>query len=102
MTVLQALAILEAGVLDCKKRNIDTPEMREALNFLESHTRPAWLIPQYRHHALDHDRTDGVEWQQQVLRATFPGSRESVRELLGKRMDKRASRRCAMELYGRL
>jgi hypothetical protein len=33
MTILQALAILEAGVLECKHRNIDTPEMREALNF---------------------------------------------------------------------
>jgi hypothetical protein len=30
------------------------------------------------------------EGQQQVLRATFPGIRESVRELLGKRMDKLA------------
>jgi hypothetical protein len=28
MTVLEALAILEAGVLECKKRDIDTPEMR--------------------------------------------------------------------------
>jgi hypothetical protein len=38
---------------------------------------------------LDHERRKGValEGQQQVLRATFPGIRESVRELLGKRMD---------------
>jgi hypothetical protein len=28
MTVLEALAILEAGVLESKKRSIDTPEMR--------------------------------------------------------------------------
>jgi hypothetical protein len=35
MTVLQALAILEAGVLECKKRDIDTPEARAALDLLE-------------------------------------------------------------------
>jgi hypothetical protein len=35
MTILEALAILEAGVLECKKKDIDTPEMREALDFLE-------------------------------------------------------------------
>jgi hypothetical protein len=77
MTVLQALAILEAGVLECKHRNIDTPEMREALEFLEPHIQPTWLIPQYREHVLDHDQRDGValEGQQQVLRATFPGIR---------------------------
>jgi hypothetical protein len=92
MTLLKALAILEAGVLECKKRNIDTPEMREALDLLEPHIQPTWLIPQCREHALDHAQGDGValEGQQQVLRTTFPGIRESVRELLGKRMDKLA------------
>ncbi|HEY6364201.1 MAG TPA: hypothetical protein VI585_05350 [Candidatus Binatia bacterium] len=76
MTVLEALAILEAAVLECKKRNVDTPEMREALEFLEPPIRPQWLIPQYRHHVLGHDRTTDValEGQQQVLRATFPAS----------------------------
>jgi hypothetical protein len=29
MTVLEVLAILEAAVLECKKRDVDTPEMRE-------------------------------------------------------------------------
>jgi hypothetical protein len=37
MTILEALAILDAGVLECKKRDIDTAEMREALDFLEPH-----------------------------------------------------------------
>ena len=54
MTILEALAILEAAVLECKQRNVDTPEVTEALDFLEPHIRPAWLIPQYRH-ALDGD-----------------------------------------------
>jgi hypothetical protein len=52
MTVLQALGILEAAVLEFKKRDVDTPEMREALDFLEPHIRPQWLIPQYRDHVL--------------------------------------------------
>ena len=37
MTVLKALAILEDAVLECKKRDINTPEVTEALDFLEPH-----------------------------------------------------------------
>ena len=85
MTAIQALAILEAAVLECKKRDVDTPEVKAALDFLEPYVRPQWLIPQYRDHVLDHARTNEVdlEGQQQVLRATFPGIRDGVRELLG-------------------
>src|SRR4030095_3014743 len=43
MTVLEALAILEAATLECKNREINTPEGREALDFLEPHIRPQWL-----------------------------------------------------------
>src|SRR5262249_7470970 len=45
--------------------------------------------PQYRDHIVGHDRTAEValEGQQQVLRATFPGIRNCVRELLGMRAD---------------
>jgi hypothetical protein len=70
MTVLEALAILEAATLECKKRDINTPEVRGALDLLEPHIRPEWLIPQFRHHALE-ARTDNYverEGQQQVLR----------------------------------
>jgi hypothetical protein len=48
MTVLEALAILEAAVLECKKREVDTPELRAALDLLEPHIQPAWLILQFR------------------------------------------------------
>jgi len=51
MTVLDALAILEAATLECKQRDIYTPEVREALDFLQSHVRLEWLIPQFRYHA---------------------------------------------------
>jgi hypothetical protein len=93
MTVLQALAILEAAVLECKKRDVDTPEVKDALNLLEPYIRPKWLIPQFRSNL---ERTPHVhvevvkEGQQQVLRATFPGIRDSVRVLLEVRMDRLA------------
>ena len=72
MTILEALAILESAVLECNKRDGNTPEMREALDFLERLIRPVWLIPQFRRNALDgfgHNDVDR-EGQQQVLRAT--------------------------------
>src|SRR6266481_8457562 len=91
MTVLKALAILEDAVLECKKRDIDTPEVTEALDFLEPHIRPTWLVPQYRHE-LDEpgDQAYEREGQQQVLRPSFEGIRDSVRDLLGMRLDKLA------------
>jgi hypothetical protein len=46
MPLLEALAILEAAVLECKKRDVDTPEVKAALDFLEPYVRPQWLIPQ--------------------------------------------------------
>jgi hypothetical protein len=89
MTALQARAVLEAVLLECKKRSIDTPEVREALDLLEPHIRPEWLIPQFRHHALKArgDKVFEREGQQQVLRPSFDGIRDSVRELVGKKMD---------------
>ena len=89
MTVLEALLILEAAVLECKKREVDTPELRAALDFLEPHIQPAWLIPQF-HHNLDGEQEREYcarEGQQQVFRATFPGIRNSVRDVLGKQAD---------------
>jgi len=52
MTVLGALGILEAAVLECKKRDVDTPEVKTALDLLKRYIWPKWLIPQFCHHAL--------------------------------------------------
>ena len=84
----EALAILESATVECKKRDINTPEVRDALDLLEPHIRPEWLIPQFRYH-LDRDPSVEVdtEGQQQVLRATFPRIRKSVKDLLEKEMD---------------
>ena len=89
MTVLEALATLEAATLECKQRDIDTPEVREALTLFEPHIQPEWLIPQFRYHVQRYGQQHWweLEDQQQVLRATFPGIRESVKDLLGKQMD---------------
>jgi len=89
MTVLEALAILEAALLECKKRDVNTPELKDALDLLERYFYPKWVIPQFRHSALEHngDSYASREGQQQVLRATFPGIRNCVRELLGRRAD---------------
>ena len=85
MTVLDALAILEAATLECKQRDIYTPEVREALDFLQSHVRLEWLIPQFRHHAqLNEKNQVDKEAQQQALRAIFPVIRELAKDLLGK------------------
>jgi hypothetical protein len=88
MTVLEAPAILEAVTLECKKREIDTPELREALDLLEPYFRPEWAIPQFRHH-IGRVREIGYEreGQQQVLRPTFEGIRKSVKEVVGVRMN---------------
>jgi hypothetical protein len=53
-----------------------------------AHIQPAWLTPQFRHN-LDGERGHDYstrEGQQQVFRAS-PGIRDSVRELIGQRMD---------------
>ena len=85
MTVLEALAILEAATLECKQRDIYTTEVREALDFLQSHIRLEWLIPQFRYHAqLNEKNQVDKEAQQQALRAIFPVIRELAKALLGK------------------
>jgi hypothetical protein len=87
MTVLEALAILEAAVLECKKRDINTPEVRDALDLLDRYVWPKWLVPQFRMALCKGGDGEFLEGQQELLRATFPGIRDSVRVLLEVRMD---------------
>jgi hypothetical protein len=75
MTCLEALAILEVATLECKKRDVHTPEVREALDLLQPHVRPQWLIPQYRSELDGHgDREYDREGQQQVLHRALTAS----------------------------
>ena len=80
----EALAILESATVECKKRDINTPEVGDALDLLEPHIRPEWLIPHFRYHAQLNEVDLNKEAQEQALRAIFPCIRESVKDLLGK------------------
>jgi hypothetical protein len=93
MTPLQALKILENAVRECKRRNISTADVREALDLLESQIRPNWLISRFRSH-IERAETADVdrEEQQRVLRITFPGIRDAVREIVRRNMDKLSRR----------
>jgi len=84
MTIFEALAILESAVLECNKRNVNTPEATAALDFLAPYVRPKLLIAEFRHHIA---REHGKEGRQQALCATFPGLRHSVRKLIEGEMD---------------
>jgi hypothetical protein len=84
MTVLDALAILEDATSECKQRDIDTPEVRKALDFLQPRIRPQWLIPQFRYHAQLNQKNEvnlDTEAQQQALRSIFLRIRGSVKDL---------------------
>jgi hypothetical protein len=88
MNIFEALAILESVVLECKKRNVNTPEATQALDFLAAYVRPKLVVAQFRYH-LQSEENDGAdrEGQQQVLRAIFAEIRNSVRELIRTEMD---------------
>ena len=85
MNIVEALAILESVVLECKKINVNTPE---ALDLLATYVTPKLVVAQFRHHiARERDNDQEKEGQQQVLCATFPEIRNSVRELIGTEID---------------
>src|SRR5262245_11439438 len=93
MTVLEALAILEAAVMECNKRNVNTPEVKAALDLLERYVWPKWVVPQFRYSVENQEEPlENREGQQQVLRATFPGIRDCVRELVRRQMDRLATK----------
>ena len=56
MTALEALAILESAVLECKKRDINTPKIKNALDLLERYIWPKWMIPQFRNHVENEEQ----------------------------------------------
>jgi len=79
---------VEAATLECKKRNVNTPAVKEALKFLEPHISAGMVdstIPfsSEPRSELEVDK----EGQQQVLRPTFEGIRKFVYDLVGKQMN---------------
>ena len=90
MRLLAALKILEAATLDSKKRDIDTPEVRQALETLDPICTPKWRVTGFRHQLKPHAGQSGheLEGQQQVLRVYFGGIYTCVRALLAARINK--------------
>jgi hypothetical protein len=86
--ILEALNILEAAVIECKTRDIDTPEVREALDVLAPHCRPEWLVAGFRSSLkrIPMEFGPGGEGQQQNLRVNFSGIYRNVRQLLQRRV----------------
>ena len=88
MTVLEALAILEAAVLECKKRDINTFEVKGCAYFFELYTWPKWVIPQFRYHVENENNLWKTKRDNSRRpRATFLGIRNCVRELIRMQMD---------------
>ena len=83
MRVLEALKVLEDAVLDCQKWDIDTPEVRAALDLLEPYCA-RWQVRGFRNNLGPTAGRSGaeIEGQQQVLRVYFSGIYRSVRALL--------------------
>jgi hypothetical protein len=75
--------ILEDATVECKTCDIDTPEVREALDVLAPHCRPEWKITGFRDHLKRHEEFGpGGEGQQQNLRVNFSGIYSDVRQLI--------------------
>ena len=89
MRVTEALRILEAATRDCKTRDIDTPDVRDALDVLEPYCWPDWRIEGFRNHLTRHDAIGfGGEGQQQTLRVYFGGIYGCVRTRLSAEVGK--------------
>jgi hypothetical protein len=87
--VLEALKILEDATLDCKIRDINTPEVRTALEVLQPYCRPLWRVTGFHDHLKQHgEQGPDSEGQQQVLRVYFGGIYENVRQLLSTQVKK--------------
>jgi hypothetical protein len=81
--VLEALKILEDATLDCKNREIDTPDVRQALDALDPYCMPKWRVSGFRDHLRSHGQEEHeLEGQQQILRTYFGGIYGNVRRML--------------------
>ena len=89
MRLLEALKILEDATLDSKKRDIDTPEVRQALALLDPICQPKWRAAGFRNKLKPHGHEGHqLEGQQQNLRIYFGGIYTCVRQLLAVRIGK--------------
>ncbi len=97
MRMLEALRILEDATLECKVRNIDTPEVKAALDLLDPYCRPTWFVKMFRaslQRGINYIGLPEFEGQQQMLRVNFGGIYGNVRHLLITRIGRLGGRYC--------
>ena len=88
MQVVEALRILEAAVVDCKMRCIDTSDVRKALDVLEPYCWPEWRIAGFRDHLISHEKNGSGQTQQQILAGYFCGIYSCVRNMLALELER--------------
>ncbi len=89
MRILEALKILETATIECKTRDIDTPEVREALDVLA----PYCTAGMENHRFPRPPKAGRTVWsygegQQQNLRVYFGCIYDNVRQLLQTQIDR--------------
>src|SRR6266403_3966127 len=97
MRVLEALRILDDATVECKVRNIDTPDVKEALDLLDPYCRPAWFVRTFRdslQRGMNYIGLPEFEGQQQMLRVQFAGIYRNVRQLLIARLGRLGAKYC--------
>jgi hypothetical protein len=88
MTIIEAINILEIATVECKNKDVDRPDVNQALDVVELYVRPEWVVPQFRYH-LQREGNNAIDIadQQAVLNATFFIINDCLKELVRKTME---------------
>ena len=88
MTIIEAITILEIATVECRNKDVDKPDVNQALDVVELYVRPEWVVPQFRYH-LQREGNNAIDIadQQAVLNATFSIINDCLKELVRKTME---------------
>jgi hypothetical protein len=88
MTIIEAITILEIATVECRNKDVDKPDVNQALDVVELYVRPEWVVPQFRYH-LQREGNNAIDIadQQAVLNATFFIINDCLKELVRKTME---------------
>jgi hypothetical protein len=88
MTIIEAINILEIATVECKNKDVDRPDVNQALDVVELYVRPEWVVPQFRYH-LQREGNNAIDIadQQAVLNGTFFIINDCLKELVRKTME---------------
>jgi len=92
MTIIEAITILEIATVECRSKNVDSPEVNQALSVVELYVSPEWVVPHFRYHLrrLGNSAIDIAD-QQGILSAMFSIINDCVKDLVRKTMEALAS-----------